>query len=267
MSSYYGIVFPEFWTGPTGKAIRAEGKDAVILALYLMTCRYATMIGVFRLLVDDVTAETGLKMKGLASSFETLQRLEFADYDAATQHVWVREMAKFRMHLYKKSPLDEGDLRVKGAQNFYDRLAANPFLEMFFDRYAKEIRLKRRRSIGALVATPLQVAPSKGLQGPRSQITDSDSEVQGTGTGKSTGAARRPVQKAVEISVGTFALYCVIAEESLETSLREDQTDNLGNVQEIFKTLCAQRHLAYDGELMVKALDAVLANRAKRGVA
>lgn len=75
------------------------------------------------------------------------------------------------------------------------------------------------------------------------------------------------MQKAVEISVGTFALYCVIAEESLETSLREDQTDNLGNVQEIFKTLCAQRHLAYDGELMVKALDAVLANRAKRGVA
>jgi hypothetical protein len=106
VSSYYGVVFPEFWTGPTGKAIRAEGKDAVILALYLMTCRYATMIGVFRLLVDDVKAETGIGMKGLVGAFATLQRLEFADYDATTQHVWVREMAKFRMHLYKKSPLE-----------------------------------------------------------------------------------------------------------------------------------------------------------------
>lgn len=261
MSSYYGVVFPEFWTGPTGKAIRAEGKDAVILALYLMTCRYATMIGVFRLLVDDVKAETGVGMKGLVGAFETLGRLEFADYDATTQHVWVREMAKFRMHLYKKSPLEAADNRVLGAQNLYDHLALNPFLEVFFDRYAKEIRLKRRRSIGVLVATPLQVAPCKPLQGPRSQITDSGTD---TGTEKSTGAPRRPVQKAVENSVGTFGLYCVIAEEALQTSVREDQDASLGNVGEWFKTLCAQRHLDYDGELTNKAISAVMANRERK---
>jgi len=267
VSSYYGIVFPEFWTGPTGKAIRTEGKDAQILALYLMTCRYATMIGLYRLLVDDVRAETGLAEKGLVRGFEALQRLVFADYDATSQHVWVREMAKYRLNLQRKSPLESDDNRVKGVQNLYDRLADNPFLGAFFDRYAKEIRLKRRRDVGALLATPLQVAPSKGLEAPRSQITDNRDQVQGSGTGKSTGAARRPVEIPVENSVGTFALYCVIAEEALQTSLRDDHTDHSGNVAEIFKTLCARRRLVYDGDLTRRAIDAVLANRDRKGVA
>lgn len=257
MSSYYGVVFPEFWTGPTGKAIRAEGKDAVILALYLMTSRYATMIGVFRLLVDDVKAETGIGLKGLIRGFNTLERLDFADYDAATQHVWVREMAKFRMHLYKKSPLDPDDLRVKGAQNFYDKLAPNPFLRPFFDRYAKEIRLKRRRDIGALEATPLRVAPYKPLQGPRSQITDSGTA---TGTGKSTGAARRPVENPVENNVGSFGLYCVLAEEACLKSQEHDGDLSVGNIAAWMKDLCGQRRVHYDGDIVQKAVDAVLRN-------
>jgi hypothetical protein len=265
VSSYYGIVFPEFWTGQTGKAIRAEGKDAQILALYQMTCRYATMIGLYRLLVDDVRAETGLAEKGLVRGFEALGRLGFSDYDAATQHVWVREMAKYRLNLQRKSPLDVDDNRVKGSQNLYDRLGDNPFLGPFFDRYAKEIRLKRRRDMGACIATPLQVAPSKGLEGPRSQITDTRDQVQGSE--KSTGAARRPVEIPMENSVGTFALYCVIADEALVTSLRDDQTDSPSNVSEIFTRLCAQRHLAYDGDLTRRAIDAVLANRDRHEVA
>jgi hypothetical protein len=259
-SSYYGVVFPEFWTGPTGKAIRAEGKDAVILALYLMSCRYATMIGVFRLLVDDVRAETGIGIKGLVKAFATLQRLEFADYDATSQYVWVREMAKFRMHLYKKSPLEAGDLRIKGAQNFYDRLADNPFLGAFFDRYATEIRLSRRRSCASSTVTPLQLAPFKGLKGPSSQITDSDSGVQGTGTGKSTAAARRT--GPVEITEGSFALYCRIATEARQMSNARDRDDSVSNVTAIFKDLCASRGIAYDTASAPRAIEAAMRARA-----
>lgn len=203
MSSYYGIVFPEFWTGLTGKAIRSAGKDAQIVALYFMTCRYATMIGLYRALVDDIHAETGIGIKGLGKALDALQRLGFADYDATTQHVWVREMAKFRLSLQKKSPLDADDNRVKGAQNLYDRLSDNPFLGTFFDRYAKEIRLKHRREIVAMTATPLYVAPSKPLQGPRSQVTDSRDQEQRSGTGKQTAACaaeRMPVENSVENS-------------------------------------------------------------------
>jgi hypothetical protein len=202
VSSYYGIVFPEFWTGPTGKAIRTEGKDAQILAFYLMSCRYATMLGLYRLLVDDVRSETGLAHKGLVRGFDGLQRAEFAEHDAVTQHVWVREMAKFRLGLQRKSPLDRDDNRIKGCQNLYDKLADNPFLGVFFDRYAKEIRLTGRRSCGSLVQTPLHVALPRGSKGLVSQITDSRDQVQGSGTEKQTGAAAPECAKPVEKSRG-----------------------------------------------------------------
>jgi hypothetical protein len=164
MSSYYGIVFPEFWTGDTGRAIQASGgKDAQLLALYEMSCRHATMIGLYPLPLRDIRHETGLGMKGLVRAVTVLAHLGFSEYDARTEHVWVREMAKFRLSLQKRSPLDPDDKRVTGVQNLYDRLVENPFLEPFFDRYAKEVRLKRRRACGLLI-TPLQdVAPSKGL--------------------------------------------------------------------------------------------------------
>lgn len=42
----YGSVSPQFWIGKTGKALRGK-PEAQLLALYLMTCPHANMIGVF----------------------------------------------------------------------------------------------------------------------------------------------------------------------------------------------------------------------------
>jgi len=63
----------------------------------------------------------------------------------------------------------------------------------------------------------------------------------------STDAARRP----------TFALACVLMREALQQSWHLDHDGTLTNVGEHFKNLCAQRGLAYDGELVRKAYDAV----------
>lgn len=75
---------------------------------------------------------------------------------------------------------------------------------------------------------------------------------------KSTGAARQPVENPVENSDGTFRLYCVIADEARQISIREDRSDDLGNIAAVFKTLCAQRHLNYDSDIAARAIDAVL---------
>jgi hypothetical protein len=75
---------------------------------------------------------------------------------------------------------------------------------------------------------------------------------------KSTGAARRPVENR-EPEEGTFGLYCVIAAEAREQSIREDHTEAVSNISEIFKTLCAKRGLAYSGDVGSKAIAAVLA--------
>jgi hypothetical protein len=67
----------------------------------------------------------------------------------------------------------------------------------------------------------------------------------------------------VENSVGTFGLYCVLAEEAVQKSIEQDSTISLGNVAEWMKTLCAHRRVFYDGDIVSKAIDAVLQKRTK----
>ena len=71
---------------------------------------------------------------------------------------------------------------------------------------------------------------------------------------KSTDAARRPV----EITEGTFALYCRIADEARKTSNSRDHDDSFSNVTAIFKDLCGTRRIAYDTDSASKALEAVM---------
>lgn len=206
MSSYYGIVFPEFWTGPTGRAIREQGgKDGQVLALYLMSCRHATMIGLYRLLMADIRHETGLGEKGVARGFDVLARLDFADYDTRTEHVWVREMAKFRLGLQKKSPLESSDNRIKAVQNLYDKLAENPFLSPFYDRYKKEVRLQGRRTCGFDAERPNISPLQRGSRTPwkpdnRKQVPVSRDQVPEKQTGADAPESAncgKPVEKSV----------------------------------------------------------------------
>ena len=43
----YGKVSPQFWIGQTGKKLRAEGMEAQIVAMYLMTSPHANMLGLY----------------------------------------------------------------------------------------------------------------------------------------------------------------------------------------------------------------------------
>ncbi len=202
MSSYYGIVFPEFWTGPTGRAIREDGgKDGQVLALYLMSCRHATMIGLYRLLQADIRHETGLGEKGMVRGFDVLASLQFADYDLRTEHVWVREMAKFRLGLQKKSPLESSDNRIKAVQNLYDKLPENPFLSPFFDRYAKEVRLQDRRTCSFDAQRPNLSPLTRGSRSPckpdnRKQESEYRDQVPVKQTGAVAPGCGFPVEKS-----------------------------------------------------------------------
>lgn len=148
MSSYYGIVWPGYWTGRTGRAIQKKGgKDAALLGLYLTTNRLANMIGLYRLTPDTITHETPLKFAAVARAFTVLAEEEFAEYDANSEHVWVREMARFRLNLRDDRPaLDKDDKRVVGVQKLYHGIDDNPFLEPFYVKYVKTLHLKKQRT-------------------------------------------------------------------------------------------------------------------------
>lgn len=135
----------QFWTGTTGKAITAAGKDARILATYLLSCEHANMIGLYRLPMLYVVEETGLKRREVLSALEQLGSMEFAVYDPETEFVWVCEMARFQLDLLPHEAIKEGDHRAQGAARLYKQLSSNPFLLPFYERYAQILRLPLQR--------------------------------------------------------------------------------------------------------------------------
>src|SRR5262249_20358401 len=92
----YGNVSPKFWTGDTGKKIRACGHAAQLLALYLITAPGANMIGLYYLPLPIIAHETGLTPAQVDAALSQLQNLQFAEYDRETEVVWVRTMAAYQ---------------------------------------------------------------------------------------------------------------------------------------------------------------------------
>lgn len=142
---HYSLILPPFWTGTTGKAITAAGKDARIVATYLLTCDHANMLGLYRLPLLYAAEETGLKRREIAAALEQLKGVEFAQYDEASEFVWVFEMARFQLGLLPGEMLKEGDKRTKGAARLYKQIPSNPFLGPFHDRYSQVLGLSFRR--------------------------------------------------------------------------------------------------------------------------
>lgn len=150
--SYYGVIFPEFWTGATGRELRGRGgKEAQLLALYLASNRHANMLGLYHLLVDDVRHETGLSLKGIEKGFHVVHDATFATFDAATNFVWVRQMARFRLALKNGGGLDQNDKRVLAINRLYHALDPNPFLGEFYDLNRKTLCIKKRREASSVV--------------------------------------------------------------------------------------------------------------------
>ncbi len=172
--SQYGILLNGFWDGDTGRQIaRAGGCAAQLVAVYLMQNPDANMIGLYpvRLAVIQNRIET-LSAKAIRKAVGTLSDVGFADYDLATEHVWVREMAKFRLGLHRQA-LKKDDNRVKGAQALYRNARPNPFLSQFFKRYRKDLHLSEPRRFEG-TAEPLK-SPSEG---PSKPVTGSVTEAE-----------------------------------------------------------------------------------------
>lgn len=138
----YSKVSPTFWTGTTGRALRAKGTAAVVVGFYLLTAPGSNMLGLYYQPVLYLAHETGLGLeeasKGLADCIEA----GFCKYDPATEMVWVVEMASWQI----AEELKASDKRCLGVQRDYDSLQSNPFLGEFFDRYSGSFHLTERRS-------------------------------------------------------------------------------------------------------------------------
>ncbi|HEX7126869.1 MAG TPA: hypothetical protein VF406_14015, partial [Thermodesulfobacteriota bacterium] len=158
----YSRVAPGFWTGPTGRAIRALGQDALLVALHLMTSPHATMLGLYYVPEAYIAHETGIPVARVRKALEGLAGLDFAHYDPASEHVWVVEMAQYQILEPDEVALKPGDNRIKGIRKAYAALPTNAHLGRFFDRYAEAFHLEIRRDSEATPGSPSEGA-SKGL--------------------------------------------------------------------------------------------------------
>jgi hypothetical protein len=150
----YSKVGPQFWIGKTGKALRKQGIEAQMVAMYLMTSPHANMLGLYYIPQTFIAHETGLGLEGAMKGLQGCIDAGFCRYDEDSEVVWVIEMARFQVG----DQLKDKDLRIKGVQNEYDSLPDNPYLAVFFDMYAAAFCMTSKRG----ETSPLE-APSKPL--------------------------------------------------------------------------------------------------------
>lgn len=134
----YGVIAPQFWTGATGKRLKAAGPEAVIVAMYLMTSPHANMIGLYYLPTIYLAHESGLGLEGASKGLASCIEAGFCLYDEASEHVLVVEMARFQIG----TDLKPGDKRSKGVANALSKVPQGALLSRFLNRYAVAFSLE-----------------------------------------------------------------------------------------------------------------------------
>lgn len=250
--AYYGIVFPEFWTGKTGRALRGHGKDAQLLALYLATNRHANMIGLYRLLVDDIRHETGLGAKSLERGFKAVWAEDFARFDAESSYVWVLSMARFRLGLQPGDALNPEDKKVAGVNRIYHALDPNPFLGEFYDVNHRVLRIKKRRESIGVVVTIAGEHKMSGLPSPLEAPSK-------PGTGSGIRKQDQVKNAADAASPPAVAVIRALARVVIAANPDAGFTD----LKDLVKDACAQEHLSYDADAVGSALEQAIAQRGR----
>ena len=129
----YSAVVPTFWTGKTGKEIRALGPECQVVALYLLTSPHSNMIGLYYLPKIYIAHETGISMEGACKALKSLSEVHFCTYSDDAETVFVHEMARYQIG----TELVATDKRVKGVENELKKFHNNPLLKAFLRRYAE----------------------------------------------------------------------------------------------------------------------------------
>ena len=159
----YAKVSSRFWTGETGKKLRASGPETQLVSLYLMSSPHANMLGLYYVPRLFISHETGIPLEGVSKGLRRAFEAHFAAYDDGSETVWVFEMARWQALESGRDALDPKDLRVKGIRKEYASLPKSPFLLDFFKRYVDIFHLDQPRD-WAVDNSGRTEGPSKALR-------------------------------------------------------------------------------------------------------
>jgi hypothetical protein len=144
----YAKINPQFWIGNTGRKLRTAGQEAMLVGLYLLSNPHANMLGLYYLPKLFIAHETGLGLKGASEGLQRAIEAAFCSYDECSEIVFIHEMARYQI----ADQLEPTDKQCKGIQREYDGLPNNPFLSVFYEKYANAFHLTNRRDNGRTYA-------------------------------------------------------------------------------------------------------------------
>lgn len=173
----YSKVGPKFWIGKTGKALRAAGKDAQIVAMYLLSSPHANMLGLYYCPTTFIAHETGLGFEGASKGLQGAIEAGFCEYDEGSEVVWVIEMAGYQV----APSLKVGDLRVKGVQNEYASVPGNPYLARFYDKYKTAFHMENCRGFVGEEQAPSKPLASQEQEQEKEQKKEQELSLSGQG--------------------------------------------------------------------------------------
>jgi len=130
---------PSFWTGTTGRQIRAFGQECQITALYLISAPTSHALGLYYLPLQFLAHETGLKDERVRESIEKLRLIGFCDYDYDNEFVFVVNMARFQIG----EELELKDKQVVWVWKEMEKLRGRPFFERFVELYGTRYKLEK----------------------------------------------------------------------------------------------------------------------------
>lgn len=218
MAREYSKIGPQFWNGRTGKALKREGSEAVIVALYLMTCQHANMLGLYFLSLAYVAHDTGLGLEGASKGLEGACKAGFCKYDAEAEVVWVMEMALYQIG----DKLDAKDNRCKGVQKEYDALPENKFLYEFFERYGSSFGMVAARN-----SEPSEAPPKPLRSQEREQEQEQEQEMEQEQGGGAPAGKPAPFSQKSVIAEGVDATHLKDWIKARKSALTETAWDGL----------------------------------------
>lgn len=162
----YGKITPAFWSGKTGRWLR-QYPDAQRVAMYLLTCSHANMIGVFHCPPAYIANDVGMTAEGASKALQRLSEGDFCTFDADTDLLWVHEMARFQVG----TELKKADNQVKSIAKLFESVPIGLIKLAFFERYSAAYHLERPAEFDEIGR--VSKAPSKPL---RSQEQEQEQE-------------------------------------------------------------------------------------------
>lgn len=153
----YSTVKDTIFTGRTGRELRHHPPEVRELQFWLTCGPDRDPFGIFIFEPETVAPRIGRTTESLRASLGTLVALQFCEWDAASQFVWVIEMA----HHQFQTPLKAVDNRCATARKWYAGAPESPWLGPWFDRYVFDFHLEKDPH--AVERRGPRQAPPKGL--------------------------------------------------------------------------------------------------------